>query len=43
MQVHHSCVQYPWKPEEGTVPLELELRIVCEVVCRCWDLDLGPL
>jgi len=42
MQVHHPCMQYPWKAEEGTVPLDLELGLVCEPPCRCWDLDPGP-
>jgi hypothetical protein len=29
--------------ERMSDPLELELKDSCELLCRCWDLNSGPL
>lgn len=37
-----TCMQRHW-PEEGNVPLELELQQGCELPKGCWELSPGPL
>lgn len=43
MSEHHMCVaQSPRRSEEGIDPPE---RVMdgCQITCRCWELNMGPL
>lgn len=37
----HESVQCLWRPEEGVRSLELELTGGCELLCGCWERNLG--
>ena len=39
----HQCMQSPWKSREGDGSLGTGDRDGCELLCGCWELNLGLL
>jgi hypothetical protein len=43
MYMHHIHVFCSWRPDKGFTCPGIEVTDSYELVCGCWDLNLGPL
>ena len=39
MPVYHICLE---ARKQYQIPLNPEIANCCELLCRCWELNLGP-
>ena len=43
ISMHHVCSLFPKRPEESVMSLGAGVTYGCELPCRCWKLNPGPL